>query len=99
MRLFLVRKYFKNYFSYFLNKNSYLLEDPQDAQVASQYKSDINAFNETAKYWTDLYANPEKILNSKVANLMEMGFTEDQAKDALAKSGGDVEKALNSLIN
>jgi hypothetical protein len=30
---------------------------------------------------------------------MEMGFTEDQAKDALAKSGGDVEKALNSLIN
>jgi ubiquitin-conjugating enzyme (huntingtin interacting protein 2) len=74
-------------------------DDPQDAQVASQYKSDINAFNETAKYWTDLYANPEKILNSKVTKLLEMGFSEDQAKDALAKNGGDVEKALNFLLN
>lgn len=25
-------------------------EDPQDAQVASMYKNDINLFNETAKY-------------------------------------------------
>jgi ubiquitin-conjugating enzyme (huntingtin interacting protein 2) len=75
------------------------LEDPQDAQVASQYKSDISAFNETARYWTDLYANPEKILNSKVTSLLEMGFTEDQAKDALAKNNGDVEKALNFLLS
>jgi ubiquitin-conjugating enzyme (huntingtin interacting protein 2) len=74
-------------------------EDPQDAQVASQYKTDIKAFNETAKYWTDLYANPEKILNSKVTNLMEMGFNEEQAKNALAKNGGDVEKSLNYLLS
>ena len=67
--------------------------------MASQYKSDINAFYETAKYWTGLYANPEKILNSKVTNLMEMGFSEDQAKDALARNNGDVEKSLNSLLN
>jgi ubiquitin-conjugating enzyme (huntingtin interacting protein 2) len=67
--------------------------------VASQYKSDINAFNETAKYWTDLYANPQKILNSKVTSLMEMGFSEEQAKDGLAKNQGDVEKSLNFLLN
>ena len=75
------------------------LDDPQDAQVASQYKSDINAFYETAKYWTDLYANPDKIYNSKISNFTEMGFSEDQAKDALAKNSGDVEKSLNYLLN
>ena len=40
-------------------------DDPQDAQVASQYKNDIDLFNKTAKSWTDLYANPKKVQDSK----------------------------------
>ena len=30
--------------------------DPQDAQVASQYLKDKKAFEETAKNWTETYA-------------------------------------------
>ncbi|KAG0026257.1 Ubiquitin-conjugating enzyme E2 1 [Podila clonocystis] len=33
--------------------------DPQDAQVASQYLNDHKAFEETARFWTDCYAKPE----------------------------------------
>ena len=29
---------------------AFILEDPQDAEVASQYKSNLNLFNKTAKY-------------------------------------------------
>ena len=31
-------------------------DDPQDAEVASQYKSDIELFNSTAKFWTSNFA-------------------------------------------
>ncbi|KAF9384820.1 hypothetical protein CPC16_008266 [Podila verticillata] len=33
--------------------------DPQDAQVASQYLNDHKAFEETARFWTECYAKPE----------------------------------------
>ena len=41
-------------------------DDPQDAEVAKQYKSDIELFNQTAKYWTNQFAKegeaePEEI--------------------------------------
>ncbi|KAK3839668.1 MAG: putative UBC1-E2 ubiquitin-conjugating enzyme [Linnemannia gamsii] len=32
--------------------------DPQDAQVASQYLNDHAAFEETARFWTECYAKP-----------------------------------------
>lgn len=73
-------------------------EDPQDAQVASQYMSDIKAFNATAKQWVEEYANPEKNLQNKIKGLVEMGFSEEDAKNALIKNDNDVEKALNSLL-
>ena len=73
-------------------------DDPQDAQVASQYKSDIKAFNATAKQWVEEYANPEKNFKKKIKELTEMGFSEEAAKAALEKNGDDVEKALNSLL-
>ena len=73
-------------------------DDPQDAQVASQYMRDIKAFNATAKQWVEEYANPEKNLKKKVKELMEMGFTEEASRTALEKNGDDVEKALNSLL-
>jgi len=73
-------------------------EDPQDAQVASQYKSDRKAFEETVKNWVDLYANPDKVIKNKIKELMEMGFNEEDSKNALVKFNNDVEKALNYLI-
>ncbi|KAI8348591.1 ubiquitin-conjugating enzyme/RWD-like protein [Mortierella sp. GBAus27b] len=32
--------------------------DPQDAQVASQYLNEPPVFNETARFWTECYAKP-----------------------------------------
>lgn len=74
-------------------------DDPQDAQVASQYKSDIKLFNETAKLWTNEYANPQKVINKKLQNLVDMGFDSKKALDALSKTGMDEEKAITILLN
>jgi len=51
-------------------------DDPQDAEVARMYKTDLNLFNFTAAQWTQNYA---KVVteDDKVKKLMEMGFTEE----------------------
>ena len=73
-------------------------DDPQDAVVAKQYMTDIKLFNQTAKHWVEEYANPERTLMKKIKEITEMGFTEQQAKDALQKNNEDVEKAINYLV-
>lgn len=73
-------------------------DDPQDAQVAKQYKTDKKAFEETAKLWTSEYANPKKVMNQKLKNLVDMGFDENKALEALTKSDMDEEKAINLLV-
>lgn len=73
-------------------------DDPQDAQVASQYISDINAFNASAKQWVTEYANPEKNIQNKIKELTEMGFSEYDCMKALESNNFEVEKALNSLL-
>ena len=72
--------------------------DPQDAVVAKQYISDIKLFNETAKHWVEEYANPERSFQKKIKEITEMGFTEEQAKEALEKNDEDVQKAINFLV-
>ena len=72
--------------------------DPQDAVVAKQYMSDIKLFNQTAKHWVEEYANPERNLQKKIKEITEMGFTEQQAREALEKNDQDVEKAINFLV-
>ena len=72
--------------------------DPQDAVVAKQYMTDINLFNQTTKHWVEEYANPERNLQKKIKEIMEMGFTEEQAKKALEKNDQDAEKAINFLV-
>ena len=73
-------------------------DDPQDAVVAKQYKTDIKLFNETAKHWVEEYANPERNLQKKIKEITEMGFTEEQARNALKQNNEDVEKAINFLV-
>ena len=72
--------------------------DPQDAVVAKQYMSDIKLFNETAKHWVEEYANPERNFQKKIKEIVEMGFSEEQAKQALEQNNEDVEKAINFLV-
>lgn len=72
-------------------------EDPQDAQVASMYKTDIDLFNKTAKLWTENYA--KNVAENKIKSIMEMGFSEEDAKLALQKHGFDLEKSVNELLS
>lgn len=73
-------------------------DDPQDAVVANQYKSDIKRFEAQAKAWVQEYAlnNPEDL---KVKQLKEMGFDEANCRIALDKAGGDVAMATDYLFN
>ena len=60
-------------------------DDPQDAVVAKQYMENINLFNQTAKHWVEEYANPERDFQKKIKELVDMGFSEAQYKDAILK--------------
>jgi len=73
-------------------------DDPQDAVVANQYKSNIQAFNAQAKQWVQEYAltSPE---DQKVKQLMEMGFSEQQCRTALEKAGWDVAAATEIIFS
>ena len=72
--------------------------DPQDAVVANMYMNDINAFNEKAKEWVRIYAMPNPEFMAKVKEITDMGFTEQQAKDALEKAENNLERAMNILL-
>ena len=72
-------------------------EDPQDAEVAKMYKTDINNFNKTAKMWTENYA--KNIAEKKIKEIMDMGFSEEDAKLALQKNDFDLERSVNYLLS
>jgi len=38
-------------------------------------------------------------INKKVQEIVEMGFSEEQAKEALEKNGFDIEKTVNHLLS
>merc|ERR1719436_1809521 len=71
--------------------------DPQDAVVAKQYLNDQPLFVSTARHWTETYANPHED-SGKVQQLVEMGFSQKQAEDALEAAGGDLNAAVSSLL-
>lgn len=74
-------------------------DDPQDAEVAEMYKHNRELFVQTAKYWTETFACEQKSSNDeKVQKIVDMGFTQEQAKSALEKHGYDETTALNSLL-
>jgi ubiquitin-conjugating enzyme (huntingtin interacting protein 2) len=62
-----------------INTNRPILDDPQDAVVATQYKSNHKVFVQTARHWANKYAgapNPVVEYDSKVKQLVDMGFDE-----------------------
>lgn len=72
-------------------------DDPQDAEVAKMYKSNIEEFNKTAKFWTDSYAK-ETSKDDAVKRVCEMGFSAEDARSALERTGWDESAAVNSLL-
>ena len=75
-------------------------DDPQDAVVASQYKSNREQFNHTARAWTQEHAkNPQQVLEEKVKKLCDMGFEEGVVRNALNECAMDEAAALNLILS
>ena len=66
--------------------------------MAGQFKQDKPLFDKTAIEWTAKYANPEALEKVKIKQLTDMGFTEEQAREALVKTNWDENQAINVLI-
>ncbi|GAW81693.1 ubiquitin-conjugating enzyme [Plasmodium gonderi] len=75
-------------------------DDPQDAEVAKMYKENYSLFIKTASVWTKTFATGPKLEPREVIikKITEMGFTEDQAKNALVKADWNETLALNTLL-
>jgi ubiquitin-conjugating enzyme (huntingtin interacting protein 2) len=74
-------------------------DDPQDAQVAGQYKRNRPEFDRTARQWVAEFARDlDEVKQEKVAHIIEMGFEEAVARQALETAGWDESVALNSLL-
>jgi len=72
-------------------------DDPQDAEVARMYKTNIDEFRKTAKFWTDTYAKKDS-KEEIIARVCEMGFSSESVKLALERCGWDESAAVNSLL-
>jgi len=74
--------------------------DPQDAEVANMYKTNIQLFNSTAHYWTEMYAcnRQDEVQNEAVQRIVEMGFDAEIARKALVDHNWDENAAVNALL-
>jgi len=76
-------------------------DDPQDAQVAGQYKKNKQDFERTAAYWTATYATPvvKPDTDAMVRRLSEMGFAPEKCLAALQQCQYDENRALDYLVS
>lgn len=77
-------------------------DDPQDAVVARQYKSNPDMFRRTAEHWAAVYAgsassNPD--FASKMRKLREMGVEEEAARAALSSCDWDLDAATHKIFS
>jgi ubiquitin-conjugating enzyme (huntingtin interacting protein 2) len=78
-------------------------DDPQDAEVAKEYKTNRNKFNDTALQWTNRYANGKQDYQTEeqiaaVQSLVEMGFKQEAARSALQQHAWDKVQAVEYLF-
>ncbi|CEO99871.1 E2 ubiquitin-conjugating enzyme [Plasmodiophora brassicae] len=80
-------------------------DDPQDAQVAKQYKTNRNAFSDQASQWAKQYAGSTFDYQSKdqvaaVKSIMELGLGCDEAavRTALSVHEWDNARAVDYLM-
>lgn len=74
--------------------------DPQDAVVAKQFLTDHESFVKTASEWTKMYAHEDQLVSSssKLQRMVEMGFDQVKAKQALMQCHGDENAAMELLL-
>merc|ERR1719163_1703534 len=76
-------------------------DSPQDAEVATMYRTNLPAFNKRAKEWTKNFAiemnsdQKEKL----VSQLIRMGFEKEKSILYLTKYGWDPTKASNAILS
>lgn len=77
--------------------------DPQDAEVATMFKGSPATFQQTAKFWTEMYAvikdDGAEAREASVANVVAMGFSDSAARKALSDNGWDESAAVNALLS
>ncbi|KAF5397917.1 Ubiquitin-conjugating enzyme [Paragonimus heterotremus] len=76
-------------------------DDPQDAVVATQFKSNPEAFVRTAQYWAAVYADGpfrDTGCDSLVERLVLMGFDEHESRCALSMKNWDLTLATEHLL-
>ena len=61
-------------------------DDPQDAEVAKHYIKDRDSFNKTAKLWTEIYADPERL---KQNGDLEEDEDDDDSSSSTSTSDSD----------
>eukprot|EP00928_Gymnodinium_smaydae_P054067 TRINITY_DN37906_c0_g1_i1.p1 TRINITY_DN37906_c0_g1~~TRINITY_DN37906_c0_g1_i1.p1 ORF type:complete len:199 (-),score=55.38 TRINITY_DN37906_c0_g1_i1:95-691(-) len=74
--------------------------DPQDAEVATQFKTNRALFSSTAKFWTESYAMERSVGDpAKVTQLAEMlGKDEDTIRTLLEKHNWDETAVVNAVF-
>jgi len=77
-------------------------DDPQDAQVAAQYRNNINLFDKTAAFWNYVYAGGEKSdefteFETKLGKLCEMGYDKNKSIHMLSMKNWDVDDCFRDL--
>jgi len=76
-------------------------DDPQDAVVAGQYKREKEVFMKTARYWAQKYAYASRQNDTNcegmISRLIDMGFPEEKAVQALSTRSWSLEAAIQDL--
>jgi len=83
--------------------------DPQDAQVANHYLTNRQGFNETAKFWTEVYATDkgqisvvdeyEGVDPEKFGRICTMGFPKKDVIRTLKMCNGEEETTITMLLD
>mmetsp|Transcript_40707 Transcript_40707/g.36144 ORF Transcript_40707/g.36144 Transcript_40707/m.36144 type:complete len:81 (+) Transcript_40707:389-631(+) len=73
-------------------------DDPQDAVVAQEYKTNRKQYEITAKKWTTDYADWSKN-EVKIKTIVDMGFDTKKAKESLIRANWDENQALQYLLD
>jgi len=76
-------------------------DDPQDAVVAKQYKEARELYDKTAAHWAHAYggAPASGNLHEMVQQLSQMGFGEEECRNALSTRNWNMERAAEMLLS
>lgn len=63
------------------------------------YKTNHQTYVQTARFWTESFAQARAENSEVVKRVCEMGFSEDDARKALEANGWDEMASINALLS